>query len=57
MCQSLTIGVGNKKINTFKIGIDHVVDSVASGTANTNNGDPGAQFLHILRYCKVNGHD
>jgi hypothetical protein len=57
MCQSLTIGVGNKKINTLKIGIDHVVDSVASGTANTNNGDTGAQFLHILRYCKVNGHD
>ena len=57
MRQSLPVGIGNKKVNALKVGIDHIVDGVTAGATNTNNGDTWTQLLHILRYSKVNGHD
>ena len=57
MRQRLTICIGNQKINTFKIGINHVVNSIAAGPANTNNGDTWTQFLHCLWNCEVDSHD
>ena len=56
MCQRLTVGIGDQKIDAIQISIDHVVDGIAACAANTDNGDARAQFLHGLRNRKVDGH-
>ena len=39
--QCLAICIGNKEIDTFQFGADHVVDGIAACPANTDNGDLG----------------
>ena len=36
---STLIGVADKEINTLDTGVPHVIDSIAAGTAHTNDGD------------------
>ena len=57
MRKRLSIGVRNEEINPVKVGIDHVVDGIAAGAANTDNGDARTQFLHGLRNGQIDGHD
>ena len=57
MCQRLAVGVGDQEIDSVKVGIDHVVDGIAAGAANTDHGDARAKFLHGLRNGQVDGHD
>ena len=56
MRQRLTVCIGDQKIDAIQISIDHVVDGIAAGPANTDNGDARAQFLHGLRNGEVDGH-
>jgi len=45
LLQRLRVGVGDHEFNTVKLLLDHVVDRVAAGTADTENRDPGLQFI------------
>jgi hypothetical protein len=40
----LRIGIGNDEFNTIEIGLDHIVDCVATCTANPENGNAWLQF-------------
>jgi hypothetical protein len=37
--ERLRIGVAHQEFAAFEIGIDHVVDRIAAGTADANHGD------------------
>ena len=56
-CARLSVGVGDEEVDTVKIGVDHVVDGIAAGAADTDYGDAGPQFLHGLRNRQVDGHE
>ena len=43
--QGLSVGVGDDKLNPFKLLVDHVVDRVATGTADAKHRDPGFQLF------------
>jgi hypothetical protein len=57
MSKRLTVSIGDQKINTLKIGVDHIVHGIAASATNTNNGDAGTKLLHCLRNGKVDCHD
>src|SRR5690606_31195261 len=46
-CQRLGIGVGDNEVDTLEASSDHVVDSVATPTADTKDGDAGLQLCDI----------
>ncbi len=43
--KGLSVSVGNDKLDTLQVCLDHVVDGIASGTANTKDQDPGLEFM------------
>ena len=45
LAQRLRIRVGDDEINPFELLLDHVVDRIAAGPADPENGDPGFQFF------------
>ena len=57
MGERLTVSIGDQEIDAIKVGIDHVVDSVAAGTADTDYGDTRPQFLHGLGNGQIDGHE
>ena len=57
MGKRLTVGIGDQKINTLKIGVDHIIHGITASATNTNNGDAGTKLLHCLWNGKVDGHD
>ena len=38
--QRLGVGVGDDEFDALELGVDHVVDGVAPGAADTDDGDP-----------------
>ena len=53
--QRLRIGIGHNKFNTAQTGIDHVIDRIATATANTEYGDPGLKLGNI-RLLQIDTH-
>ncbi len=45
--ERLRVGVGADEVHAVQTRRDHVVDGVAAGTADTENGDAGLQFLDV----------
>ena len=43
--KGLRIRIGYDELNALQVGLDHIVDSVASGTAYAKDQDPGLQFM------------
>ena len=57
MGKGLSICIGNQKINTIKVSIDHIIDSIAASPANANDSDAWPQFLHSLWNSQIDAHD
>ena len=43
--QGLCIGIGHDELDALEVRLDHVVDGVAAGSANTKHEDPRLKFL------------
>ena len=44
LLQGLGIGVGHKKLDPTQLGLDHVVDGIAAGATDTDDGDLRRKF-------------
>ena len=53
--QRLGVGIGNHEIDPIEAGRDHVVDGIAAGPADAEDGDAGFEFLDV-RDREVDGH-
>src|SRR5580704_5780129 len=51
--QRLRVGVADDEFAPDQIGADHVVDRVAAGAADPDDGDAGLQLLLVLRDAQV----
>ncbi len=54
--QRLRVGIGHNKVNTLKTGGNHVIDRIATGSANADNHNAGFK-LPFRGDCKLNTHD
>ena len=53
--ESLRIGVGDDELDPLKPALDHVVDGIAAGTSNAENGDAGLEIGEV-RNGQIDGH-
>src|SRR6185436_9630899 len=54
--ERLGVGVGDDEFDADKAGLDHVVDRVAAGAANTEDGDARLEFPDVGS-LQTDGHD
>jgi hypothetical protein len=47
--QRLRVGIGDKEAHTLKLRINHIVDSIAPGTADTKHSYARREFVRIGR--------
>ena len=52
----LCICIGDDKIDAFQILADHVVDRIAAGATDANNGNTGFELILLLRGGEIDGH-
>jgi len=49
LADTLGIGIGDNEFDAFEMRLDHVVDGVATGSADTDHGDPRLQLTGAAR--------
>ncbi len=54
--QRLRVGVGDHELDAVQTGFDHVVDGVAAGAADAEDGDAGLEFPDV-RSLQIDCHD